>query len=320
MKKCRYDFNLSVIIPVYNDKEVLHELYKRLYTVLHTLCTTYEIIFIDDGSQDNSFRILRELQSKDENITVIKLTRNFGQADAITAGLEYVSAEVAVIMDSDLQDRPEDIEKLLDAMIEKDVPMAIARWVTREDSFFKVMVSRFFHFVTSEITNIHHVPRLGMFRALRKELIEELKKTPEKTATSLSLLNWMGYEYAIVDLNRDSRHAGASGYTIGKMLKLSLDRIFSYSLFPIQLSSIIGAIIGTSSIVLALYFLFQKIFLKNIVPGWTSLIVITLFLLGMNFIFLGIIGEYLGRIFLEAKQRPRYIIESFHEKRKKLDE
>ena len=314
MKEFRYDFSLSVVIPVFNDQEVLYELYDRLHSVLQTLSANYEIVFIDDGSKDNSFPLLRQLQLKEPGIRLIKLSRNFGQANAISAGLDHVSGDVIVIMDSDLQDRPEDIHKLVDTMIEKDVSMAITRWITRKDNFFKVAASRLFHFVTNKITNIHHVPRLGIFRALKKDVIEELKKNPEKTATSISLLYWMGYDYAIVDLHRDPRYAGSSGYTIEKMFKLSFDRIFSYSLFPIQMASIIGIILGAISILLASYFVFQRFFLKNVLPGWTSLIVIVLFLFAINFFFLGIIGEYLGRIFLEAKQRPKYIIEKIYEK------
>lgn len=314
MKEFRYDFNLSVVIPVFNDQEVLYELYDRLHSVLQTLSANYEIVFIDDGSKDNSFPLLRQLQLKEPGIRLIKLSRNFGQANAISAGLDHVSGDVIVIMDSDLQDRPEDIHKLVDTMIEKDVSMAITRWITRKDNFFKVAASRLFHFVTNKITNIHHVPRLGIFRALKKDVIEELKKNPEKTATSISLLYWMGYDYAIVDLHRDPRYAGSSGYTIGKMFKLSFDRIFSYSLFPIQMASIIGIILGTMSILLASYYVIQRFFFENLLPGWTSLVVIVLFLFAINFFFLGIIGEYLGRIFLEAKQRPKYIIEKIYEK------
>ena len=320
MKDFRYNFSLSVVIPVYNDQEVLPELYARLAPVLRTLCPTYEIVFTDDGSIDHSFPVLRQLQAADRNIRIIKLARNFGHANAISAGLEHAHNDVVVIMDSDLQDRPEDIHKLLAAMIDKAAPMAVARWLTRKDSFLKVMASRFFHFVTNRITSLHHVPGLGMFRAIRKEIVEELKKIPENTATSVSLLYWMGYDYAIVDLKRDPRYAGSSGYTIRKMLKLSFDRIFSYSLFPIQLSSFIGAILGIASVSLAIYFLFQRIIMDNVVPGWTSIIVIVLFLFGMNFIFLGVVGEYLGRIFLEAKQRPRYVIESIFEQGEDEDE
>lgn len=305
----QFDFSITYLIPVYNDEDVLGETYKRLFPVAEKLSDDYEILFVDDGSKDNSLSVLTSLQNKNDRIEVLKLARNFGQANAIAAGFDYGKKDVFVILDSDLQDRPEDIHKLLDAMVRKNVNMAIARWISREDSFFKVTASRMFHYVTNRITNVHYVPKLGMFRAIRREIIEEVQKYQETTATPISLLYWMGYDFAVVDLKRDSRFAGGSGYTIKKMFQLAFDRIFSFSLFPIRLASLMGIISGISSILLALYYVYQRLVFNNILPGWTSLIVVVLFLFGINFIFLGIIGEYLGRIFLETKKRPKFIVD-----------
>ena len=309
MSDKKFDFSITYLIPVYNDEDVLGETYKRLFPVAEKLSDDYEILFVDDGSKDNSLSVLTTLQNKNDRIEVLKLARNFGQANAIAAGFDYGKKDVFVILDSDLQDRPEDIHKLLDAMVRKNVNMAIARWISREDSFFKVTASRMFHYVTNRITNVHYVPKLGMFRAIRREIIEEVQKYQETTATPISLLYWMGYDFAVVDLKRDSRFAGGSGYTIKKMFQLAFDRIFSFSLFPIRLASLMGIISGISSILLALYYVYQRLVFNNILPGWTSLIVIVLFLFGINFIFLGIIGEYLGRIFLETKKRPKFIVD-----------
>jgi len=316
MTSKKFDFSITYLIPVYNDEDVLEATYKRLFPVAEQLSDDYEILFVDDGSKDNSLAVLKALQNQNERIEILKLARNFGQANAISAGFDYGKKDVFVIMDSDLQDRPEDVHNLLDAMVKNNVKMAIARWITREDSFFKVTVSRLFHHVTNRITNVHYVPKLGMFRAIKREIIEEVQKHQETTATSISLLYWMGYDFAIVDLKRDSRFAGGSGYTIKKMFQLAFDRIFSFSLFPIRLASLMGVISGISSILLALYYLYQRLVFNNVLPGWTSLIVIVLFLFGINFLFLGIIGEYLGRIFLETKKRPKYIIGELFNKKK----
>jgi glycosyltransferase involved in cell wall biosynthesis len=312
MRSHQYQLSLSVVIPVYNDEEVLPELHRRLHSALNRLCPAYELIFVDDGSRDRSLHVLTELQADHDSIKVIQLTRNFGQPNAIAAGLEYAEGDVIVLMDSDLQDRPEDIQKLLDAMIEHNVPMAIARWATRKDNLIKVAASKLFNAIANKITNVHYISRSRVFRVMKREIIKEVKQFPEKTATSVSLLYWMGCGFVTVDLDRDPRYAGSSGYTWGKMLKLSLDRIFSYSLFPIRLSSILGVILGISSVLLAIYFVVQKLFLMRVVPGWTSIVVILLFLLGMNFIFLGIIGEYLGRIYIETKNRPKYVIKKVY--------
>jgi dolichol-phosphate mannosyltransferase len=247
------------------------------------------------------------------------LARNFGQANAIAAGLDHISKEVTVIMDSDLQDPPEDIPLLIDAMIDKNVSMAVARWITRKDNAFKIGASRFFHFLSNKITDLHHMPGLGVFRAMTRPVVDALKQIPEKTATSISILYWMGFDYTVVDLHRDERYAGTTGYTLRKMVRISFDRIFSFSLFPIRLASIVGVFLGLSSIGLAIYYVCRKFIYQNIVPGWTSLVVLILFLFGINFIFLGIIGEYLGRIFLETKQRPKYIVAEIHRNRNVIE-
>ena len=312
----KYNFSLSVIIPVFDDEEVLPELYKRLRASLEKLTSDWEIIFVDDGSSDGSLRVLTDLQAGDDSIKVIQLTRNFGQPNAISAGLEHAQGDVIVLMDSDLQDRPEDIEKLLEAMLENNVPMAVACWSSRKDNPLKVAASSLFNALANRITSVHYIPRSRVFRVIRREILEELKAFPEKTATSLSLLYWMGHNYAVVDLDRDPRYAGSSGYTLTRMLKLSLDRIFSYSLMPIRLASVLGVCLGIISVLLAVYFTIQKLFFMRVVPGWTSIVVIMLFLLGMNFIFIGIIGEYLGRIYIETKNRPKYVIKQVYQKKK----
>jgi len=314
MNKQKFEFSISYLIPVFNDEAVLEELYKRLFPVAESLSSEYEIIFVDDGCKDRSLSILEKIQQINDKIKIIKLARNFGQANAISAGLDLVQKDVVVIMDSDLQDRPEDIYKLLDAMIKNNVQIAIARWISREDSFFKINISKLFHYVTNKITNVHYVPKLGIFRAIKREVVEELKKNQETTASPMSLLYWMGYDFAIVDLKRDPRFSGDSGYNLKKMFQLAFDRIFSFSLFPIQMASVIGLISGISSIILAIYYIVQRLLFHNVLPGWTSLIVISLFLFGINFIFLGIIGEYLGRIFLETKNRPKYIVDKILKK------
>lgn len=298
---------LSVLIPVYNNQDVLAELHKRLVQVLPPLCGDYEIVFVDDGSQDNSWQKIEALKKQDEHIVGIKLIRNFGQQNAIAAGLDHVAGDIVVLMDSDLQDRPEDIPKLVSALLENDAPMAIAQWKNRKGDFFKKRLSRLFYHVSQSVTKIKHQPNLGVFRAMRKEVIAELKKYPEKTASTLSLLYWIGWDYTTVELDRDERFAGKSGYTLRKMLKLALDRIFSFSMFPIRLVTYSGVIISISSFLFGIVLIIR--YLQGVVAsGWTSTVVLVLFFFGMNFLFLGVIGEYLGRVFKESKQRPKFII------------
>lgn len=301
--------NIAIIIPVFNDEEVLKELQSRLQIMLNENHYQYKIIFIDDGSTDNSWNIIKALQNNDSNICGLKLLRNFGQQNAIAAGLDYAEGDVVVIMDSDLQDKPEDIPKLISALEENDASMAIAKWIRRKDSFFKKFVSKLFYLVSQKITSLHYELGLGVFRAIRGEVVEELKKYNEKTSTPISLLYWIGVDYVTVPLERDARFAGKSGYNLHKMLKLSMDRIFSFSMFPIRASIYSGLIISLLSFTLAIIFIIRRL-MNLVAPGWTSIVVIVLFLFGINFIFLGVIGEYLGRVFIETRQRPKYIVKS----------
>lgn len=303
---------LSVVIPVFNDEEVIDELHQRLIPVTRDLAGQCEVIYVDDGSTDASLAKLRHLQQGDPNIVIVKQARNFGQHNSIAAGLKCASGDVIILMDSDLQDRPEDIPRLLDALKANDCSMAIAKWISREDSSVKKALSHLFFHVSSRLTAIKHSPQLGVFRAIRRSAVEQVKDIPENTGTILSLLYWSGLSYVPVELNRDARFAGQSGYNVAKMLRLSAERIFSYSLFPIKIAVVLGVFLGLLSVLLGAAFIVQRFVLPGVVPGWTSIIVLILFLFGMNFIFLGLIGEYLGRIYLESKGRPKYITERIY--------
>jgi dolichol-phosphate mannosyltransferase len=298
---------LSVLIPVYNNQEILDELNKRLVQVLPPLYKEYEIVLVDDGSKDNSWEKIEALKEQNGKIVGIKLMRNFGQQNAIAAGLDHVSGDVVVLMDADLQDRPEDIPKLVEALFQNDASMAIAQWKSRKDNLFKKFLSWLFYRISQKITKIKHQPNLGVFRALRQEVVEELKKYQEKTSSTLSLLYWIGMDYTTVELERDERFAGKSGYTLKKMFKLAMDRIFSFSMFPIRLAIYSGLTISLISIFYGLILIIRRLH-GHVAPGWTSTVVLVLLFFGMNFLFLGMIGEYLGRIFMESKQRPKFII------------
>lgn len=306
----RYTNSLSIVIPIYNDQEVIAELLRRLTAVVETIVPEYEIILVDDGSRDNSWAIMQEERAQRAHLRIARLSRNFGQQNAIAAGLSLTTKELIVLMDSDLQDRPEDIPVLIDALLANEqATMAIAQWEERKDSRMKIAVSRLFQNVSNAITDIHTMPRLGIFRVMKKSVVEELRRFPEKTATAVSLLYFIGSKYVAVPLKRDARFAGKSGYNLKKMLALTFARIFSFSMFPIRIVTYMGAILCVGSMIAALALIIYKL-VGNVVTGWTSMMVLMLFLFGLNFAFLGVLGEYIGRIFLETKQRPNYIIES----------
>lgn len=304
-----YKQSISVVVPIYNDSEVIHELIKRLGPVLESITADYEIILVDDGSRDDSWLQMLTVRQANACIKAVRLSRNFGQQSAIAAGLSLTSKELIVLMDSDLQDRPEDIPVLIDALLaDEKATMAIAQWEERKDSRFKLAVSRLFQRVSNSITEIHTMPRLGIFRVMKKSVVEELRNFPEKTATTVSLLYYIGSRYVAVPLKRDARFAGKSGYNLSKMLSLTFARIFSFSMFPIRIVTYLGALLCVGSMVAALALIIYKL-VGNVVAGWTSMMVLMLFLFGLNFAFLGVLGEYIGRIFLETKQRPKFMID-----------
>lgn len=304
----KYQQSISVVVPIYNDEEVIAELHRRLRPVLEEITADYELILVDDGSRDHSWQKMLEVRRENEHVRAVRLSRNFGQQSAIAAGLSLTSKELIVLMDSDLQDRPEDIPVLIDALLaDKQATMAIAQWEERKDSRMKLAVSRLFQRVSNSITEIHTMPRLGIFRVMKKSVVDELKKFPEKTATTVSLLYYIGSKYVAVPLKRDARFAGKSGYNLRKMLALTFARIFSFSMFPIRIVTYLGALLCVGSMIAALALVIYKL-VGNVVAGWTSMMVLMLFLFGLNFAFLGVLGEYVGRIFLETKQRPKFMI------------
>ena len=304
----KYTQSISVVVPIYNDQEVIAELHRRLRPVLEAITDRYELILVDDGSRDHSWEEMLQVRQANEHVRAVRLSRNFGQQSAIAAGLSLTSNDLIVLMDSDLQDRPEDIPTLIDALLaDPQAMMAIAQWEERKDSRMKLAVSRLFQRVSNTITEIHTVPRLGIFRVMKKSVVEELRNFPEKTATTVSLLYYIGSRYVAVPLKRDARFAGKSGYNLSKMLALTFARIFSFSMFPIRMVTYMGAFLCIGSIVAALALVIYKL-VGNVVAGWTSMMVLMLFLFGLNFAFLGILGEYIGRIFLETKQRPKFMI------------
>lgn len=304
----KYTQSISVVVPIYNDQEVIAELHRRLRPVLEAITDRYELILVDDGSRDRSWEEMLQVRRSNEHVRAVRLSRNFGQQSAIAAGLSLTSNDMIVLMDSDLQDRPEDIPTLIDALLaDPQAMMAIAQWEERKDSRMKLAVSRLFQRVSNSITEIHTVPRLGIFRVMKKSVVEELRNFPEKTATTVSLLYYIGSRYVAVPLKRDARFAGKSGYNLSKMLALTFARIFSFSMFPIRMVTYMGAFLCIGSMVAALALVIYKL-VGNVVTGWTSMMVLMLFLFGLNFAFLGILGEYIGRIFLETKQRPKFMI------------
>jgi len=298
---------VSVVIPVFNEEKNLRNLYERLTHVLHKLRRPYEIIFVDDGSTDNTFDRLIALHKEDNRVKIIRFTRNFGQHAAITAGFDFCKGEAVVLMDADLQHPPEEIPKLYAKFQEgRDVVYAIRR--NRQDSFFRTMSSKVILFVMKKLMGPHIPMNIGSFKVISRRVIEALKQCPEKSRFLDGLIAWLGFSHVGVEVKHSERAAGQTKYNFSKLLFLSLNLITGFSALPLQIASLCGILFAILGLLFGGYIFFRKIFGGISVPGYASLFVSILFFAGLQMLFLGIMGEYLARAYREIQGRPLYVI------------
>ena len=303
------ELELDIVVPLYNDSDVLPALCNAVFSEINGKFKSFRLILIDDGSVDSTFKNVMEMRSEFENLEVIRLAGNFGQHRAILAGLRSTKGDVVAVMDSDLQDRPEHILIMVEKMLEEDTPMAIARRVSRNDSLLKKIGSRTFATLSNVLVPFKVDPHLGAFRVLRKNVVKQICDVKEHTGSPFSMLYSLKIPYSIVDLDRDARIAGKSGYNLRKSMKLASDRILTYSIKPIRMSIFLGILFGLVSISIAAYSIVNYGLQDRVAPGWTSLAFVTSFFGGLNLLFLGILGEYIGRIYIESRGIPNYMIQ-----------
>jgi dolichol-phosphate mannosyltransferase len=300
--------NLSVVIPVYNEEENIPELYRRLNDVLHKLGKTFEIIFVDDGSEDRSYDMLRSLHEDDEAVKLVRFSRNFGHQVAITAGIDYASGDAIVIMDADLQDPPEIIPKLIEKWEDNYDVIYAVRESREGEGRFKRMTASLFYRILKRLANIDVPMDAGDYRLISRKVASSLKSLREKHRYVRGLTSWVGFHQTGVSYKRPERHAGEAKYTIRRMLNFALDGITSFSFVPLQIATVLGFVVAVCCIVYGLYVVYLALFSDSTVRGWALAMVAILFLGSVQLIAIGIIGEYLGRIYDEVKQRPLYVV------------
>lgn len=300
---------LDIVVPLYNDEEVVEKLCETVFSTLGNTFKAVRLIMIDDGSVDESYNLALRMRETYDGIEVIKLAGNFGQHRAILAGLRSTSADLVAVMDSDLQDRPEHIPLLVERMLEDGTSLAIARRTRRADTLRKRLFSRMFAATSNLLVPFKVDPHLGAFRVMRQGVVKQICDVKEHTGTPFSMLYSLRVPYSTVDLEREARTAGSTGYTFKKSLKLASDRIMTYSIKPIRLAIILGIMFGLFSIAIAGYSIVNYILEDRVAPGWTSIVFVTSFFGGLNLLFLGILGEYIGRIYIESRGVPNYIIQ-----------
>ena len=296
---------LSVVAPAYNEVNCIREFHRRVLASLEGV--PLELILVDDGSTDGTRKVLRELAGDDKRVKVIELSRNFGHQPALTAGLDHAGGDVVVMMDSDLQDPPEVIPSLVDAWREGADVVSAVRGKRVGETRAKLATARWFYRLFGRVSQVDLEPDAGDFRLLDRRALDVLLAMPERNRFLRGMSMWVGFERASVTYERDARHAGTTKYTPRKMLRFSFDAISSFSNVPLQLATFLGFLfsaIAFLAIPIAIGFRIAGQF----VPGVTTLLMVVLLLGGIQLITVGIIGEYLGRVYDEVKNRPLYVV------------
>lgn len=299
----------SVIVPMYNEEAVIPETYRRLTGVMENFKESYEIIFINDGSRDKTRDMLSELCKSDKRIKLIDFARNFGHQIAITAGMDYAAGDCMVIIDGDLQDPPELIPEMV-KIWRSGYDVVYGKRKTRQgETFFKKFTAKAFYRILHSLTDVDIPVDTGDFRLIDRRVCEALKQLPERSRYVRGLMSWVGFKQTAIEFERSERFAGETKYPLKKMLKLAMDGIMSFSYKPLKFASYLGSMISFLSFLYLIFVLLQKIFFpESAQSGWASTIAVSLFFNGIILLMLGIIGEYIGRIYDEAKGRPLYII------------
>ena len=299
---------LSVVVPCYNEEEVIPITHNRLIFVLEEITPQFELIYIDDGSQDETPNHLRQLQQHDQRVKVVFLSRNFGHQMAITAGLDHVSGDAVVLIDADLQDPPEVIKEMVNRWYEGYDVVYGVRTDRQGETPFKLWSAKAFYRMMNRLSDVPIPLDTGDFRLMDRRVVEALKIMPERDRFLRGMVSWGGFRQVAVSYQRSPRIAGVSKYPLFKMIRFAADGILSFSLVPLRIAIWVGLLTVALSFLGILYALFVRLFTLSWVPGWTISFIAILFIGGIQLIFLGVIGEYIGRIYREDKRRPLYLV------------
>ncbi len=301
---------LSVIVPVLNESEGLIEFHRRLSGALKSLALDVEILFVNDGSSDDSIDVIKMLQHKDCRIGVIDLSRRFGKELAVSAGIDHARGDAVVLIDADLQDPPECIVEMVSAWRQGFDVVAMQRADRSVDTLFKRISASVFYRLLSWLSPVNIPPGVGDFRLLSRRAVDALKQLRERNRYMKGLYAWVGFNYIELPYRREVRHAGDSKWPIGKLLGLAVDGITSFSIAPLRLATYIGLITALGAFVYGLVIVVKTMVYGDPVAGFPALMVTITFLGSVQLLAIGVLGEYLGRMFLETKRRPMYLVRS----------
>jgi dolichol-phosphate mannosyltransferase len=301
--------DLSVVIPVYNEEDNINILYERLSIVVKKLNLSYEFIFINDKSIDNSLEKVKKLSENDNAVIYIDFSRNFGHQIAITAGLDYAKGNKIVIIDADLQDPPELIADMYKKMEQSSYNVIYAKRRKRKgESFIKRFTAKMFYHLLSKVASIDIPLDTGDFRIIDRKIADVLKKMNEQNKYIRGQIAWAGFEQGYIEYDRNERNTGKTGFSYKNMMRFALDGITSFSDAPLKFATFLGFFVVIIVFLIMLYALYSRFILHSYVQGWTSVILTVLFLGGVQLISIGIIGEYISRISANVRKRPLYIV------------
>jgi dolichol-phosphate mannosyltransferase len=300
---------MSVVVPCYNEEAVIEATHNRLCGVLEEEEVDVEIIYVDDGSQDATLSLLRDLHDSDERVQVVSLSRNYGHQVAITAGTDYAQGDAVVVIDADLQDPPEVIPRMIKKWRE-GVDVVYGKRKQREgEGAFKLWTAKAFYRFINWIARVDIPLDTGDFRLMDRRVVEAFLDMPERDRFVRGMVSWLGFEQEPVEYERAPRHAGETKYPLSEMVEFATDGILSFSTAPLKIATWAGFLASGFSVIGIIYALVLRLFTDIWVPGWTALFISILFLGGLQLISLGIIGEYVGRIYGETKRRPLYLVQ-----------
>lgn len=299
---------LSIVIPVYNEAEALPLLFPALHQALERMDCNHELIFVNDGSSDNTQQILMSAAGADRRIKIIGFSRNFGHQAALTAGLDFASGDAVVVMDADLQDPPEILPQMFEQFLRGYDVVSAQRVMRKNDTWFKRVTASGFYWVMRRMVDQRLTPEVGDFRLFSRAAILAIRKFREQHRFMRGLVAWLGLKETIVPFSRQPRSGGTTKYSLLKMLRFAWTAISSFSALPLRVSLVLGLLVAFFGILYLMYTLYVALILRTTVPGWTSLVALQVIFSGATLTAIGLLGDYVARIYEEVKSRPLYVV------------
>lgn len=312
---------LSVVVPVYNEEQVLPIFHHQLSCVLSTLSEeSFEVVYVNDGSKDDSWQVMCELSSQHAEVKCVNLSRNFGKEAAVTAGLDHTNGQAVVILDADLQDPPELIPQMLAAWREGYDVVNMKRSCRHGESRFKLWTAHIYYRLLELVADASIEKDVGDFRLLSRRVVDSIKQLDEKNRYMKGILSWPGFKQTTIEFDRPERAAGETKWSFLQLVQLGLSGITAFSVKPLRLSTWAGALISSAAFIYAMWIVFKTLIFGEMVQGYPTMMLMQLFLGGVQLIAIGILGEYVGRIFTEVKNRPIYLVMDVEHKTQRGDE